>query len=122
MTLGNFDFAGHLMVMQIAATSRVDDEIAADAVDRDIARADRADFDIAAGAADADIAGTDRFDAYAAADIGKRHVARADVADLDVARDSTPNVPGADAFDVQAADIVDDCVARADLDETSPTT
>src|SRR5512141_2588669 len=82
VTLGNFDLAGHLVVMQIAAAGRMHDEIAADAVHGDVARTDRADFDIAAGAAYADVAGTDRFDVHCAFHVGEVHVAGADMANL----------------------------------------
>src|SRR3546814_7942817 len=75
------DAACDAAVVHVAAAGRAHGEVAARAIDFDVARTDRADRDAAADIFQVEVAGTDRANLYRALRGADRHVARADAAD-----------------------------------------
>src|SRR3546814_17461693 len=75
--LGSSDLA----VDHVAAAGRAHGEVAARAIDFDVARTDRADRDAAADIFQVEVARTDRTNLYRTLRGADRHVARADAAD-----------------------------------------
>src|SRR5690606_31746654 len=109
------DAAGDPAVVDVAAPGRAHGEVAACAVDINVARADRADRDAAADVDEVEVAGADRADVHRAAGGVDRHVAGADAPDPRSAADvADGRVSRADRSQVQRTDVAGLQVAGAE--------